>query len=39
MAAFNTQTMLARTITTATGYRKAGNEAHRASPETVETSD
>jgi prepilin-type processing-associated H-X9-DG protein len=28
MAAFNTQTMLARTITTATGYRKAGNEAH-----------
>ena len=28
MAAFNTQTMLARTIATATDYRKAGNEAH-----------
>ncbi|HET9556584.1 MAG TPA: hypothetical protein VFS70_05540, partial [Actinomycetota bacterium] len=28
MAAFNTQTMLARTITASTGYRKAGNEAH-----------
>jgi hypothetical protein len=28
IAAFNTQTMLARTIATATDYRKAGNEAH-----------
>jgi hypothetical protein len=28
MAAFNTQTALARTIITSTGYRKAGNEAH-----------
>ena len=28
MAAFNTQTTLARTITTSTGYRKAANEAH-----------
>ena len=28
MAAFNTQTSLARTITTSTGYRKAANEAH-----------